>query len=77
MSKIYYSLVNSVSYGSELKIEKIDYTNEDMCEEDILDDLNDIAMEASQQFHNCLIITEDDLDILKTTLKAGIPILQK
>jgi len=73
MSKIYYSLVNSVSYGSPLEIKKIDYTQEDMSEEDILDDLNDVAMEASQQFHNCLIITEDDMEILKTTLKAGIP----
>jgi len=73
MSKIYYSLVNSVSYGSELKIEKIDYTHDDMSEEEVLEDLNDIAALASQQFYNCLILTEEDMDILKATLKAGIP----
>ena len=75
MNTKYYILVNSIQQDIGVDIKEIDYEFEDMTHNEILDDLNDIAMEASQQFLNCLVLTEEDVETLKTTLAEGIPVL--
>ena len=68
MKQKYLILSNSISYDKELEIYEADYTNSDLSDEDIIEELNDTSMTLEQAFLNTLILTQDDAVILMKKL---------
>jgi hypothetical protein len=64
MKQKYIILANSISYDKELEIEEADYTNSDLSDEDIIEELNDACVTLNQGFSNALVLTVTDADKL-------------
>ena len=72
MKQKYIILSNSISYDKELEIEEADYTNSNLSDEDIIEELNDACVTLNQGFSNALVLTTADaIKLMKTLLTVN------
>lgn len=68
MKQKYLILSNSISHDQELEIYEADYTNSDLSDDDIIEELNDTCTTLNQAFLNALVLTSTDAVKLMATL---------
>lgn len=68
MKQKYLILSNSITYDKELEIYEADYTNSNLSDNDIKDELDDTCLILNQAFMNSIILSATDADKLRMHL---------
>jgi hypothetical protein len=68
MKQKYLILANSITYDKKLEIYEADYTNSELSDEDISDELSDICATLEQAQLNTLILRKKDINKLMINL---------
>jgi len=64
MKQKYYILANSLAFDIPLETRTEDYTDSDLSDADILDELSDTCAEFQQGFYNVIVITEAEAKVI-------------